>query len=247
MSWNLNNLGRSKSEETLTTIANIIKNSDIVAIQEIVTNPSGAQSLAEIATILNRNSGYNWDYAISNSTSSAPYHSERYAFIWKKGKVRLKEKAFLEPCFKNKIQREPYMATFKSKKSALSFTLVNFHALPKKKQPEKEIKYFKYFPEKYPKMSLVFLGDFNISDKHSVFNPLKTKGYRTAFVNQKTTLRQRCMQNDCLASAVDNFLIPEDIEWTDAHAIPFYNNFKDIREARKISDHLPIRITITEK
>lgn len=247
MSWNLNNLGKSKSEETLTTISRIIKNADIVAFQEIVTNPSGAQSLAKILEILNRSSGQDWDYTISDPTSSDPYHTERYAFMWKKNKVRLSGKAFLEPLFKNKIQREPYMATFRSKKSSLSFTLVNFHALPKKKQPEKEIKFFKYLPDKYPDTSLIFLGDFNIPDKHSVFNPLKSIGYRTAFVDQKTTLRQKCIQNDCLASAIDNILIPPEIEWIDAQAIHFYNDFNNIREARKISDHLPIRITLTEK
>lgn len=42
------------------------------------------------------------------------------------------------------------------------FTLVNFHAITKSMQPETEIKYFKFFPEEYPNLNLLFCGDFNV-------------------------------------------------------------------------------------
>lgn len=241
--WNLNNLGSSKTDDELIYIANKLKEIDLIAIQEIVINPNGAKALSKIHDELNRASGFSWEYSLSSPTKSSPYHSERYAFIWKKSSVKLTKKPFLEPIFKDSIEREPYVATFTHKNK--NFTLVNFHALPKKKQPEREIKYFKLFPSHYPKDNIIFLGDFNIPEHHSVFNPLKKAGYKPAFSNQKTTLRQKCINNDCLASNYDNFYYnSKKIELRKTEPIYFFEDFKEIKEARKISDHIPLMIEI---
>lgn len=241
--WNLNNLGASKTDEELIYIAHIIKDVDLIALQEIVINPNGAKAISKIHEALNRSSGFSWEYSLSPPTESSPYHSERYAYIWKKSKLKLIKKAFLEPVFKDSIEREPYMATFSHKKR--NFTLVNFHALPKKKQPEREIKYFKFLPDYYPNENLIFVGDFNLPENHSVFNPLKKTGYQSAFTNQKTTLRQKCMKQDCLASSYDNiFYNNNSIELLNAKPILFFEDFEDIKQARKISDHIPLLIEI---
>lgn len=66
-------------------------------------------------------------------------------------------------------------------------------------------------------------------------------GYKSSLVNQKTSLRQKCIQNDCLASEYDNmFFNPRKMNATQSGIIPFYSSFNSIKEARKISDHAPI-------
>ena len=67
------------------------------------------------------------------------------------------------------------MGTFQYK--GKSFTIVSFHAVPKKKNPASEIKYFKFFPIKYPKLNFVFMGDFTCRQSHSVFFPIKKNGF----------------------------------------------------------------------
>ena len=243
MTWNLKNAGKSKTEEHLEYMATIMKQADIVAIQEVVTNPSGAQTIAALQAELNRKSGFKWDYALSNPTISSPYRSERYAYLWKSKNIKLKKKAFLDQHYQDEIEREPYMATFQYKE--LEFTLVSLHALPKKHQPETEIKYLRYFPEHYPDSNLIFLGDFNLSESHSVFNPLKKQGYTPAFTNQKTSLRQKCIKRDCLASEYDNFFLqPTIFTLKSAKAILFFEDFDSLQEANKISDHIPLMIEI---
>ena len=81
---------------------------------------------------------------------------------------------------------------------------MNYHAIPKKKQPETEIKYFKFLPGKYPGSNLIFLGDFNVPQNHTVFNPLKKIGYRPVFTGQKTTMKMEGVGEECLASEYDN-------------------------------------------
>jgi hypothetical protein len=131
------------------------------------------------------------------------------------------------------------MGTFDYKGKA--FTLVSFHAVPKKKNPETELKYFKFFPKLYPKLNLIFLGDFNCPQSHTVFNPIKSIGFAPILVNQKTSLRQKCIQNDCLASEYDNlFYDKQKIKILQKGIVPFYESFSSVKEARKISDHVPI-------
>ncbi|MDM1347125.1 endonuclease/exonuclease/phosphatase family protein [Myroides marinus] len=243
MTWNLLNVGKSKTDENIEYIAKVIKQTDIIAIQEVVTNPSGAQTIAKIHEELNRSSGAKWDYAISDPTVSSPYRSERYAYLWKTSKVKLKGKPFLEPTYVEEIEREPYMATFIYKGKEL--TISSIHTLPTKHQPETEIKYLKFFPEAYPEHNLIFLGDFNLTEQHSVFNPLKKLGYVPSFTEQKSSLKQKCIKGDCLASEYDNIFYHTDKnELVKAKPILFYEDFEDITIARRISDHIPLMITI---
>ncbi|OXG04523.1 endonuclease/exonuclease/phosphatase family protein [Flavobacterium araucananum] len=238
LSWNLENFGKSKSESELNFIASTIADYDIVAIQEVVAGYGGAQAVAKLANILNEK-GSKWDYTISNPTSGTSYKTERYAFIWKTSKVKLKGNAWLEKKYTVEIDREPFFGTFEINKRTI--TLVNFHAITKKKQPETEIKYFKFLPAEYPTLNLVFMGDFNCPQSHSVFNPLKQMGYSPVFQNQKTTLKQKCQGLNCLASEFDNiFYKTNSLKYINSGIIPFYSKFDSLKAARKISDHIPI-------
>lgn len=242
-SWNLMNFGKSKSDTELAFIATTINNYDIVTIQEVVAGNGGAKAVYRLVNILN-NQGYQWDYAISNPTTSANASSkERYAFIWKTAKVKKIGACWLDQNFQQEIDREPYMGTFEYK--GKQFTLASFHAVPKKKNPESEIKYFKLLPALYPKLNLVFMGDFNCGQSNTVFNPLKKMGYKSILVNQKTSLRQKCYHNDCLASEYDNmYYNSAKINRLQSGITLFYKSFLSVKEARKISDHIPIWSTL---
>ena len=204
----------------------------------VAKDPGGAKAIARLAGELNR-MGDKWDYAISDPTSSSAYKAERYAYLWKTAKVKKVGNAWLEKHYSLEIDREPYYATFDLK--GKRFTVVNFHAITKSMQPETEIRYFKFLPNEYPLLNLVFCGDFNCPQSHTVFNPLKSMGYQPVLVNQKTSLRHQCQGNDCLSSEYDNiFYNTPKICVRDFGFIPFYRSFQDITEARRISDHVPV-------
>lgn len=139
LSWNLQNFGKSKSNQEIAFIATTIKDFDIITLQEVVASESGAEAVSRLVDELNRK-GHKWDYRISNPTSSSAYKTERYAFIWKTNRAKLKEKPWLEQKFKLEIDREPYFATFEI--NGKTITIASFHAITKSKQPETEIKYF---------------------------------------------------------------------------------------------------------
>lgn len=238
VSWNLENFGKSKSDDAINYIAIQLKEYDVIAIQEVVAGYGGAQAVARLADELNRK-GAQWDYTISDPTTSSAYKTERYAFIWKSSKIKKIGDAWLEQKYNFEIDREPYYCTFECNKKR--FTLANFHAITKSKQPETEIKYFKYLPDQYPDLNILFLGDFNCPQSHSVFFPLRKMGYTSLLENQKTSLKQECIADNCLASEFDNmFYDTSKCKAENPEAIKFYKDFETLTDARKISDHVPI-------
>ncbi len=238
LSWNLENFGKSKSDQEIAFITNTIKDYDIIAVQEVVAGNGGAQAVARLADELNRK-GTKWDYRISDPTSSSSKKTERYAFLWKTTNLKLKGKPWLEQKYHSEIEREPYFATFEIKGKTI--TVASFHAITKSHQPETEIKYFKLLPQEYPSLNLVFAGDFNCPQSHSVFTPLKNMGFSPILKNQKTSLKTKVKKGNYLASEYDNiFYKINSITFIKSDAILFYKNFISLKEARKISDHLPI-------
>jgi deoxyribonuclease-1-like protein len=238
LSWNIENFGKSKSNQEIEFIANTIKDFDIVTIQEVVAGNGGPKAVTKLVDLLNRK-GSKWDYRVSTPTSSSAYKTERYAFIWKTSKAKLKGKPWLEQRFHLEIDREPYYATFEIK--GKNITIASFHAITKNKQPETEIKFFKFLPQEYPNLNLVFTGDFNCPQSHSVFNPLKKMGYTPILENQKTTLKIKPKKSVYLASEFDNIFYKRNrINILKSGVILFYTGFVSLEEARKISDHIPI-------
>lgn len=242
LSWNVENLGKSKSDSAIAFIANTIQEYDVVALQEVVAGYGGAQAVAQLADVLNRK-GSKWDYIVSDPTSSSAYKTERYAFIWKTSKVKRVGKAWLESKYHLEIDREPYYATFEYKNK--QFTLANFHAITKSRQPETEIKYFKFLPAQYPNLNILFVGDFNCPQSHTVFNPLKEMGYQSVLKNQKTSLKKECVNNNCLSSEFDTIWYNQKVTVIEGGVLHFYKNFKTLQEARTISDHIPVWVTFS--
>lgn len=241
VSWNIQHLGKSKESAEIEIMAKSLREADLVAIQEVVAGYGGAQAVARLAEALNR-TGASWDYRISDPTSSTPHTRERYAFLWKRDRVRLIGRASLESNYAEEINREPYKGSFQIEGKTLS--LINFHARPKQKQPEMEVKYFKYYPRLFPEEHLVFLGDFNLPQTHTVFNPLKKMGYLPALKDQKTSLKKKFSENgQYLANPLDNiFFHPNDVEWVESGVIDFTLGMDDLTQANQVSNHLPVFI-----
>lgn len=237
-SWNLQNFGKSKSDEKIAYIAQVVREFDIITVQEVVAGYGGSQAVARLADELNR-LGSKWDYVVSDPTSGTASSRERYAFIWNTSKVKQKGKAWLEENYSLLIDREPYFCRFVVNNKV--FTVASFHAVPKSKQPETEIKYFKFLPELYPAEHLIFCGDFNLPQSHTVFNPLKKMGYISALVGQKTSLKQKPVNGNALASEYDNFYFHKlKFNMVAAGIVTFYEDFESLKDARSISDHVPV-------
>lgn len=240
-SWNIRHLGRTKTPEDIHQIADILRDFDMVAIQEVVAkDPAGAQAVAKIADELNR-MGAKWDYQVSDPTNSpSVYISERYAFLWKTSKVSLVHRAYLDKELEDLCFREPFIATFKLKGESGSFYVVNYHSRKYYDKPEEEIIHFIEYPERLDSDRILIMGDFNLDEKHAVWKPLYRKGFKSALLNERTTLKVKCKDGNYRSHAIDNVYFTPGIQKIQAESIDFVKACKGLKRAREISDHLPI-------
>lgn len=241
VSWNIQDLGQSKNNEEIDFIVKVLKDYDLIAIQEVVAkHPAGAQKVAQIVGELNRK-GSKWDYRISNATNSpSVYMSERYAFIWKTSKLDIQGRAYLDKELEHVIYREPYIAKFKLKSNQKPFTVVNFHSRKHDDLPELEIKHFKNYQERLNTDNILIVGDFNLNEDHQVWSDFYKLGYNAAIKKSKTTLKRKCKYGDYLSHAIDNLFFSKQINLISSGVIDYIKTCDKLDTARKISDHLPV-------
>tara|TARA_R110000764_G_scaffold39267_2_gene87558 strand:+ start:127 stop:1056 length:930 start_codon:yes stop_codon:yes gene_type:complete len=243
ISWNIRDFGKTKNSEELDRMAEIVRDADIVAIQEVVSGYGGAQAVAKLADNLNRK-GAKWDYVISNPTNSPKYVTERYAFIWKTKNIKIKNRGALISQLDSLVDREPFFLDFYIKGRKLS--VINFHSRPHDKNPEREIlaitDYLKSDDFQHP---IILVGDFNVDQKEEVFIDLRTQGYNAAVIDAKTTLKQNCATDGYLNYPIDNIFYSNKILLKSGYVIDFVKACENISEARELSDHLPVLLNFS--
>ncbi len=240
-SWNIANFGASKSETELEYIAGKLVSFDLVALQEISTGEVGVKQVQKLASILSLK-GVAWAYTVSEPTNGPG--TERYAFLWKKENVKLTEAAFLIKSLDKQFDREPFAGRFENGKER--FLLVNFHAVPKSKEPWKECRHLYLIDSLYQKDNLLLVGDFNLSQENYAFYKLKKRGIIPVFINQLTTIKMEPnKQGQKLANAYDNVFYEKDaFKIQKSGIVPFYEDFQELKDCRKISDHVPVWVEI---
>ncbi|WP_340063490.1 endonuclease/exonuclease/phosphatase family protein [Ascidiimonas aurantiaca] len=243
-SWNIRDFGKSKNNEELEQIADIVKDVDILAIQEVVSGYGGAQAVAKLTDILNRK-GNKWDYVVSNPTRSPKYKTERYAFIWKTKYIKIKNRGWLLSELEEQIDREPFLLDFYIYTKRL--TILNYHSRRYDQNPESEIKVLSHFIIGSLKTPLLLAGDFNVDEKNTVFDFLKDHGYKPAVSNQKTTLKRTCQREDYLNYPIDNIFYSDNIEKVEGGIIDFVRFCDRLEKSRKLSDHLPVFLKFSFK
>jgi deoxyribonuclease-1-like protein len=240
-SWNIKELGKTKNQEEIHDIAQIIRDFDLVLIQEVVgKDPAGIQAVAKIVDELNR-MGFKWDYSVSDPTHSPSANkSERYGFLWKTSRVSLKGRPRLDTELSDVCDREPYIGKFLFKNQSEPISVINFHSRVHDNHPENEIFYLQNYQERLETTNIIVGGDFNLDDKHAIWNSFYRKGYKSALTNTPTTLKTKCDLGNYLNDAIDNLYFSNSITVIESGSIDFVRDCKNLENARKLSDHLPI-------
>lgn len=239
--WNIRDFGGTKNNQEIRTIAEVIRNFDLIAIQEVVAkDPAGAKAVARLVDELNR-MGSKWDYRVSDPTQSpSSQMSERYAFIWKTSKVKVSAPPFLDSANAANIFREPYIGKFKTKEN-IEFWIVNYHARRFDSNPQEEIELFDEYQSRLKSDRVIIAGDFNTSEDDPVFSELYELDYQSVLNDEGTTLKQKCKEKVYVNHAIDNIYIPRaTCKLIESDAYDFVGDCDKLEAARFISDHLPV-------
>lgn len=252
ISWNLRDFGQSRDAEEIEMIANVIKDADIVCIQEVVAkNTGGAQAVAKLDASLDRK-GANWDYRISHPTNdSNPQKRERYAFLWKTSSVDIVGKIRLIHELDHLVSREPSLASFEYNNE--TFSILNYHACTHNKTyPERsEINHITNWILDNYQDDVIWCGDMNLKIDDQAFKLALNNGFTNALNGQKTSLKRSCKQGEYKSRAEDNILYRVNDFKIVASDVIDYIGSKNCHEVEwkwvSYSDHLPVQIFLVNK
>ncbi len=250
VSWNIRDFGKSRDDSEIYLIANLVKDVDVIAIQEVVAkDPGGAQAVARLAEQLDR-MGADWDYSISDPTNSpSPYISERYAYLWKTAKVKKLGEARLINELDQSVYREPYLITFLYQGKKL--TLINYHSRTHDSNSSEylEIESISNWILSKNFENCIWAGDFNLDIRHLSYSKLLNSGFNYIIESESTTLKNFCKDGDYLSFGEDNIIYRlSDLRFSHKKIFDFIagrpcEEVKDLRVS--FSDHLPIALNIT--
>lgn len=241
ISWNIQHLGQTKNADEIKKMATILKDADIIVLQEVVAGFGGAGAVARLADELNR-TGNKWQYAVSNPTKSPKYVLERYAIIWKYKHIKRKDRGSLIQELAPLVHREPFAMDFYWKNQQI--TVINYHARPYKKDPKEEIKMVLNYVKENFNNPVILAGDFNLNANHEIFDAFKNSGYTPSINDKKTTLKWKCKDGNYLNYAIDNIFFSEHFTKKEASTIDFVKSCDNLSKSRKISDHLPVYLRV---
>ncbi len=253
ISWNIRDFGHTKDDQDIKNIANLIRNADIVAIQEVVgKHPGGAKAVARLADQLNR-MGSKWDYVISDPTNStSPQKSERYAYLWKTANIQITgggPRLLTE--LAQSVEREPFLIQFKVKGTILN--ILNYHACTHTDEfPERsEILRISEWLLTQNLSNIIWAGDMNLEIRDVAFKGILKNGFSNVFNGQKTTIKRSCVDGNYLSRAEDNILYSlTDFKFSSSRIIDFVEggDCNDVSwKWMKFSDHLGLEMEIDRR
>lgn len=246
-SWNIANLGKHNTNEQFAVMAKVLRNADIVAVQEVTARKGfGAKAVAALADELSR-TGATWDYIVSDATEPSSSGVERYAFLFKKNVVSInRNDAHLVAELQESIDREPFTLTFHLKGGA-DLRVFTIHTVPTAKGPMREIIALSVAKEVRSAVRAIVAGDFNLGP-NGTDQPFAEAGY-AGNIREHTSLR-RVLHGDgkYLLTQYDNIYAKGVhvctsgvIDFVSTHFFPVTE--ESLTRARGVSDHLPVFIT----
>jgi len=229
---------KSRDDEEISYIADILEKYDIIAIQEL----RDEEVLQRTVDLLKRRGE---EYGCEVSDQVGKKVKERYAFLYRKDKIKKIQEGRLYEERKDEFIREPFYATFKA--GNFDFTLVTIHVLfgssKKARRPEIRelaIVYNKVQDEDPEEQDIILLGDFNFPPTDKGFDNLKATSTMTFLVEPpvKTTITD--------TSLYDNFWFQKEYvrEYIGESGVNRFDeimfNNDDNKAKRAVSDHRPI-------
>ncbi len=232
---------KSRHDEVMDTLARVIRNFDIVAIQEIRT--PNENFLPEFIKRVNAQ-GARYDFAIGprlGDTSS----KEQYAFVFDRESVEInRSQIYTMEDPENWMHREPLVAQFRVRgphiDDAFTFTLVNIHTDPSPQSLTREINvldniYRAVRNDGLDEDDVILMGDFNVDDRH--FGELAEIPGMVCVISGEPTNTARTAQ-------YDNIVFNEvtTTEYSGKQGVfDFRQEFQLTKDqAARVSDHLPV-------
>jgi deoxyribonuclease-1-like protein len=249
-SFNIEVFGKSKAENTrvIYTLAEIVRNFSIIAVQEIRTQDDNHMSNFVRLVNSSGKTPRRYDYVIGPRLGNSQ-SKEQYAFIFDTDLIMIDPNTvFTVGDPNNLLHREPLVASFRTKApadSAFTFTLVNVHTDP---GPEPDVLPLELaaLAEVYREVrrtgrgedDIIMLGDFNADDAYLA------KQTRLGQIPGVTPLIRGVFSNTRQNKLYDNLIVhqPSTTEYAGKSDMFNFGQAYNLSpaEAEQVSDHFPV-------
>ncbi len=127
--FNLQIFGTTKASEpeVMKILSKIIRNYDVIAVQEI--RDSSQTALPKLIDAVNSIGNPKYDYVVSERLGRTT-SKEQYAYIYNSQTIQQIKTPYTYPDTNDLFQREPYVAEFKTKNGNFDFVLITIHTDP---------------------------------------------------------------------------------------------------------------------
>jgi len=242
-SFNIQIFGRAKEQNVaaMQTLASIIQNFDVVAIQEIrIKDDFLLQRF--LSTYLNPASGKSYDYVLGPRLGRSS-SKEQYAFIYDTNRVEVdRNHTYTVRDPDDLLHREPFVAMFRVRgpppDEAFTFVLVNVHTDPDEVKTELDDLAKVCRAVRVTALGeddVILLGDFNVDGQH-MGELGKIPGLHPLIKEVFTNTRQTALY--------DNVLIhrPSTSEFVGRAGVYDFLRLHNLTlsEALQVSDHMPV-------
>lgn len=251
ISWNLDNFGKSKIDDALLVMVDVMRSADIVMVVEVNAGKEfGAKRLGDLVDLLTR-TGSEWDYIVSDPTQPKTPGQERYAFLIKRGVKFNRDTAHLVKELEDPIDREPYSVKV-ILHGGKEVTLFAIHTVPTAKHPEREVEALLGNDEVKAEGPAIFAGDFNLGPSST--DPVFTQMGYIGTINEKTSIKNKVDESKSGTSAYlrhqyDNIYV-KGLKVLSSGAINFVEgrfsitDEESLKAVKKVSDHLPVYVCV---
>ena len=240
--FNTLHLGWDNSKD-FAALACIVNHFDVVGLVEVETE----EGLKELVENLEKLTGKNWEYHISDKEVGEDSYKEFYGFVWNTENVSMNSAIGFFPETADEFKREPYAAEFTM--GSFTFTFAIIHVVfgdsitERRAEVDHLDEVYQYFQGlDAVKNDVIIGGDFNLPVDDEAFTILDLDSMNHAIpATQLTTIGQTG-----LVSAYDNILFPGKYvdEFSGSSGVLDFtkDNYSEIRTT--VSDHIPVWIGI---
>lgn len=242
--FNIQNFGKSKIAKPLImdTLVSIIRNFDIIAVQEIADVSN--QTAGKFLEMINENYPTKYKMVCSNRTGRE-YNdrtcAEQYAFYYKSSAVEIIDTSLYDDKKNDYFQCEPYIAQFRDRRSGQIFVITNIHTSPRFAVQEIAALFHvaEWIPTRFKNTeNLIFCGDFNASCSYASTKELDEMDFRKPpfFWIVPDNANTNLSKNDC---AYDRFVSNQEMK----EKIKNWNVYRYFK-TKAVSDHWPVYVEV---
>ncbi len=190
--FNLQIFGTAKASkpEVMGVLSEIIRNFDVIAVQEI--RDESQTALPALKDAVNSIGSPQYDYVVSDALGRTT-SKEQYAYFYNTQTIRQIGDPYIYPDSTDMFQREPYIAEFKSRSGSFDFVAITIHTEPDNATQEINDlpKVVDNAKSRYPdEGDFIIMGDLNADCSYFNENsqsPLKGSDYNWVINNSVDT------------------------------------------------------------